>query len=255
MTFKPYPWLTFFTILVFAALITLGVWQVQRYEWKQQLNADIEASAKLAPVSLTELLSQGTAEDFKYRPVKITGHYLADQQILVRGQYKKSARVILYGFYVFNPFEYQAGDTTRQIMIERGFITEDNYNAPETYNQVPTGITSVNGNIKLAENPGSFMPDNDSTKQVWFWRDIAAMGAKLNLENAEIFYISVNENNLQTFPKPTKIEIKSAVNHLSYLITWFAMAAGLLIVYAYMHVYNGRLYLNKNKPQNNETPK
>lgn len=253
MTFKPYPWLTFFSLLVFAALITLGVWQVQRYEWKQQLNASIEASAKTQPTSLVELLSQGTAENYKYRPIKITGHYLTDKQILVRGQYKKSERVILYGFYVFNPFEYQSGEETKQIMIERGFITEDNYNAPETYNQLPTGITSINGNIKLAENPGSFMPDNDPTKQVWFWRDITAMGDKLNLLNAEDFYISTNENPLQDFPKPTKIEIKSAVNHLSYLITWFAMAAGLLIVYAYMHIYNGRLYLTKNKPKNNET--
>lgn len=253
MTFKPYPWLTFFSILVFAALITLGTWQVQRYQWKQQLNADIAASAKSAPASLTELLNQGTAEDFKYRPVKITGQYLTNQQILVRGQYKKSERVILYGFYVFTPFEYQTGDTIKQIMIERGFITEEAFNAPQSYNQLPPGITSINANIKLAENQGSFLPDNDMAKQIWFWRDIEAMNTKLNLPNAEAFYLSATENTLQNFPKPTKIEIKSAVNHLSYLITWFAMAAGLLILYIYMHVYNGRLYLNKNKPQNNET--
>lgn len=255
MTFKPYPWLTFFSLLVFAALITLGVWQVQRYGWKQQLNANIKAYAKTQPISLAALLSQGKAEDFKYRPVKISGHYLTDKQVLVRGQYKKSERVILYGFYVFTPFEYINADVTKHIMLERGFITENVAKTPQAFNKLPTGRVELNGHIKIAEKQGSFLPDNDLTKQIWFWRDIQAMGDKLQLKNVENFYISVSDNKLQDFPKVTKIEIKSANSHLSYLITWFALAAGLLILYIYMHIYSGRLYLNSRKPKNEETLK
>lgn len=253
MTFKPYPWLTFFTILVFAALITLGVWQVQRYEWKVQLNADIENYSKLEPVVLTTLLDDAPTENHKYRSVKLTGKYLPENQILVRGQYKKSERVILYGFYVYNTFQYTHNGADRQIMVERGFITENSYNAPETYNKLPEDEVTILGNIKAAENPGSFMPDNAVETGTWFWRDIVAMTQKFKFENADDFYISTSGAGYQDFPKPTKLEIKSAVNHLSYLITWFALAAGLLILYIYMHVYAGRLYLNKNKPQENET--
>lgn len=253
MTFKPYPWLTFFSILAFAALLTMGVWQVNRYEWKTQLNADIVAYAKTAPVPLTTLLADDPAQNFKYRPVSLKGQYLTDQQVLVRGQYKKSDRVILYGFYVFTPFQYQHAGVSRHLMVERGFITEDAQQKPATYNQLPAGLTTIFGNIKVAEKQGSFFPDNDPALEIWFWREITAMGSKFKLENVDNFYISASENQAQDFPKPTKIEIKSAVNHLSYLITWFALAAGLFILYIYMHIYNGRLYLNKNK--NNETSK
>lgn len=252
MTFKPYPWLTFFSLLVFAALITLGVWQVERYEWKQQLNADIEAYSKLEPVLLVDLLDDAPAANHKYRSVKVTGKYVTNKQILVRGQYKKSARVILYGFYVFTPFSYQHQGVGRHIIIERGFITEDAQKAAETYSALPNGEVTLSGNVKVSEKQGSFLPDNDPTKEVWFWRDIQTMGDNFGLTNTDNFYISASDNPVQDFPKPTKIEIKSAVNHLSYLITWFAMAAGLLILYIYMHIYNGRLYLNKNKPKNNE---
>lgn len=253
MTFKPYPWLTFFTILVFAALITLGVWQVQRYEWKLQLNADIESYSKLEPVILASLLDDEPTKNHKYRSVKLTGKYVQESQILVRGQYKKSDRIVLYGFYVFNPFQYQVGNVQRTIMLERGFISENAYYDPQMYNQLPEDEVTLYGNIKATENPGSFMPDNDKVTNVWFWREIIAMTQKFSFENADDFYISLNKFGLQDFPKPTKLEIKSAANHLSYLITWFALAAGLLILYFYMHVYAGRLYLNKNKPQENET--
>lgn len=247
MTFKPYPWLTFFSILVFAALITMGVWQVQRYEWKLNLNASIEAYAKAAPVPLTSLLADQPVVNHKYRPVSVVGEYITDQQILMRGQYKKSDRIIFYGFYVFTPFKFTHQGQDQTILVERGFITEEAWLAPEFYKKLPVGQVEIIGNIKAAEKPGSFFPENDTTQEVWFWREVKAMNQALNLDNPVDFYISASDNKYQNFPKPTKIEIKSANNHLSYLITWFAMAAGLLILYIYMHAYSGRLYLNKNK--------
>ncbi|MCJ8323203.1 MAG: SURF1 family protein [Rhizobiales bacterium] len=248
MTFKPYPWLTFFATLVFAALITMGVWQVQRYEWKTILNANIAAAAKLEPASLGALTALGTTEDFKYRPVKITGNYVADKQVLVRGQYKKSARTILYGYYVFTPFEYLSEGAAKYIMIDRGFITENAFALPETYNQLPTAELVIYGHVKIAETQGGFLPDNVMADEVWYWRDIASMATKFGFQNADNFYVSLSQNDLQDFPKVTKIEIKSANNHLSYLITWFALAAGLLILYIYLHIYAGRLYLNHKPP-------
>lgn len=248
MTFKPYPWLTFFSTLVFAALITLGVWQIERYEWKSVQNANIKAAAKLEPASMASLNSLAKTENFKYRPVKLNGKYLRDKQVLVRGQYKKSARVILYGYYVFTPFQYINNGQIKHIMVDRGFIPEDIYQTPKNYSQLPNSQIIIHGNIKLAEKQGSFLPDNILSDEVWFWRDLLAMNKKFNLQNADSFYVSLSQNSLQDFPKVTKIEIKSANNHLSYLITWFALAAGLLILYIYVHIYAGRLYLNKKPP-------
>ncbi len=247
MTFKPYPWLTFFSLLAFIALITLGTWQVDRYKIRSQQATLLEEFSKIASVELNTLLGEGNLAKKKYRAVELTGRYLSEQQILMRGQYARSARTTIYGFYVFTPFEFITKSGTSTIMIDRGFIPQELLTQPELYNKRGLGTLTLKGHIKTAENQGSFLPDNQVNEEIWFWRDIPAMGKKFKLENMQNVYISLSQPPLQDFPKLTKIELKSATNNLSYLITWFSLALGLLILYIYMHIYNGRLYLNKDK--------
>src|SRR5690606_34944000 len=47
---RRFPWiLTLASALVFAMLVSLGVWQVQRLQWKQDLIAQAEAAATAPP--------------------------------------------------------------------------------------------------------------------------------------------------------------------------------------------------------------
>ena len=45
---------TIFALAAFALLIGLGVWQLQRLQWKQGLIAEIETRTKAPPTSLSE---------------------------------------------------------------------------------------------------------------------------------------------------------------------------------------------------------
>ena len=49
--FRPLPVFAFVCTLMFAALISLGVWQVQRLHWKLGLIAEVNRSLALPPVS------------------------------------------------------------------------------------------------------------------------------------------------------------------------------------------------------------
>ena len=252
MYFKPYPWLSFFASLVFAALIYLGVWQVERYGYKQALISKIEAQAKLPAQELAKLLETKKITELLYHQVKFHGHYTDGQEILVRGQYKKSSRVILYGFYVFTPFKITSGDVYKTVMVERGFITEEIAKNPALYRGLTKHEIVINGVVKYAEKQGSFLPNNPVNSDRWFWRDIEAMGKMFKLSKPTPFYISSTDYQQLAFPKISKVEIKSASSHLSYLITWFALAAGLLILYIYIHAYSGRLGYKKHNKSNKE---
>ena len=60
-----FPWgLTIVSLLAFVLLVSLGVWQVQRLQWKQGLIARAEAAADLPPVSL-EALAQMQDPEFR----------------------------------------------------------------------------------------------------------------------------------------------------------------------------------------------
>ena len=59
-----------------ALLIGLGVWQLQRLEWKQGLIAKIEARIKAPPVSLDEAIKRAHAgEDVSYLRVRVEGSF------------------------------------------------------------------------------------------------------------------------------------------------------------------------------------
>src|SRR5690606_3332260 len=78
-------WLPLGAGIVFAILIALGTWQVQRLHWKEGLIATIEARIHAKPVALEEILAaQAAGEDIEYRPVTVRGSFVheAEQYVL-----------------------------------------------------------------------------------------------------------------------------------------------------------------------------
>ena len=61
--------LTVIAVLLLGALLTLGVWQVQRLQWKLDLIDKAEAAAAQAPLPLAEAL---TLADPEFRQVVVT---------------------------------------------------------------------------------------------------------------------------------------------------------------------------------------
>ena len=67
---------TAFFALSLALLIGLGVWQLQRLEWKQGLIAQIEARAHAEPVTLKEAVTRAkTGDDVSYLRVRVEGRF------------------------------------------------------------------------------------------------------------------------------------------------------------------------------------
>ncbi len=65
-----------FSAASLALLIGLGVWQLQRLEWKQGLIAQIEARAHAEPVTLKEAVTRARAgEDVGYLRVRVEGRF------------------------------------------------------------------------------------------------------------------------------------------------------------------------------------
>ncbi|MEP4476312.1 MAG: SURF1 family cytochrome oxidase biogenesis protein, partial [Lentilitoribacter sp.] len=59
---------------VFAILIILGSWQMQRLEWKETLLSNIERRLASIPIDLSALLQlSNSGEEFEYQPVSVTG--------------------------------------------------------------------------------------------------------------------------------------------------------------------------------------
>ena len=77
------------------------------------------------------------------------------------------------------------------------------------------------------------MPDNRPDLNYWFWVDLPAMAEATGLSDVAPFYIDADATpNPGGWPKGGVTQIDLPNDHLQYAITWFALAAAAVAVYA-----------------------
>jgi surfeit locus 1 family protein len=97
-------------------------------------------------------------------------------------------------------------------------------------------VTTVTGIVRAPEKQGLFTPDNEPKANRWFWRDWPAMRRALfparTVEVAPFFLEADDTPVPGGWPKGGQTRLDIPNDHLQYAITWFLLAAGLLVIYA-----------------------
>ncbi len=198
-----------FGILGTAVLISLGVWQLQRLEWKQAILAEIDARMAAAPVGLPA--DPDPARD-RFLPVTATGT-ITDEELDVLVSVKGTGP----GYRIISAFET---DDDRRILLDRGFVRDDRKDAPRP--PVP-GVT-VTGNLHWPDEVDGYTPATDTARNIWFARDVPAMADALGTEPLMIILRTTSEPAPAVAPLP--LDSAGIPNdHLGYAIQWFGLAA------------------------------
>jgi len=231
--FRPRLAPTLFTIPVVAVLVALGVWQLQRLEWKSRLIAERATAVAAAPVSPPKTLAEARALEF--HRVTVEGVFLHDKEILRNAIAAKGDA----GFDVLTPLREEGG---RIVFANRGFVpTELKDPATRPTGQL-AGTVRVSGLLRVPpqEKPGWFIPDNRPDRNAWFWIDLPAMAAADGLANVAPFYIDADAApNPGGWPKGGVTPLALPNDHLQYAITWFSLAAALVVIYLVYHSRGG----------------
>ncbi len=135
-------------VVVFAvACASLAFWQLARREEARQEIERVEANWDSSPVPIGEALPSLDSfdADDKWLPVEMTGTYLTDDQILVRGRpYNGSA-----GFEVLVPLLLEDG---RVFIVDRGWLPAGNQqDEPDSVPEPPAGEVTVVARLKAGE--------------------------------------------------------------------------------------------------------
>jgi surfeit locus 1 family protein len=195
-----------FGVLGVAILVSLGVWQVQRLGWKQDVLAEIEARIGDAPVALP---ATAEPERDRYLPVEATGEIGADHVRVLVSQRGQGA-----GYRVISPFE-TAG---RRVLVDRGIMPLE-ADLPEH-----DGAVTVQGNLHWPEEVDGFTPEADPVRNIWYARDVEALSAHLGTEPILIVARDLSVPDAPLEPRP--VDTSGIPNdHLNYAITWFSLAA------------------------------
>ncbi|KKB75789.1 hypothetical protein VW35_18595 [Devosia soli] len=209
-----------------AVLFTgLGIWQVERLGWKNELIAAVETRAHAAPLDLnTADWSAIDPETIQYQRVSVNGTLLTPtiltQAVTAEGP----------GFWAMTPLRLLDG---RTVLVNRGFAPKDTDVSLEA--ETPATITGL---LRVTEPEGGFLRTNDPAANRWFSRDVAAIGATLGLENVAPFFIDADRAG-DDYPRGGLTVISFSNNHLIYALTWFGLA--LLCLFALGYLVRERL--------------
>ena len=205
-------------LLVFAALLALGAWQVHRLGWKLELIAAVDARvhAPASPAPPPSTWPRITAVADAYRHVEARGAFLtgetAVQAVTERGG----------GFWVLAPLRTDAGFT---VLVNRGFVPSDRRD-PASRAPPPAGEVTVVGLLRLSEPEGAFLRSNDPAADRWYSRDVVAIAAARHLGPVAPYFIDAEAlPGAADAPVGGLTVIAFPNNHLVYALTWFGLAA------------------------------
>jgi surfeit locus 1 family protein len=222
--FAPGLWPTVLTLLGLAVLVGLGTWQLERLSWKRDLIAlrDAQLAAPLEPLPA----SAADWRSWDFRPVVVHGELRHDLEQLF-GVAAIDGQV---GHHVLTPLVRQSGAAT---LVDRGWVPADRaHPAARREGQIAgeaqvTGIARYRGD----DRPGWFTPDNRREQGLWYWYDLPAVEDALGLELLPVVIEADASPNPPGLPIGGRTRTELPNNHLQYAITWYGLAAGLLVIW------------------------
>ncbi len=231
--FRPLWKLTFASGILFAILIALGVWQMERLQWKLGLIAQVNANMHAAPISPDAVLAMGAAA--QYHRVALDGRFDNAKEAYVFGT---DAGAPVY--HVIVPFRLRDG---RVLLIDRGIVPKEKLDPATRRAGQIAGDTPVVGVWRTPDPPGAFTPAPDIAHRIWFAHDVIGIAKSDGIATlaAPVVIEADAAPNPGGWPKGGQTVVTFRNEHLQYAITWFGLAAVLLGVYMAYHISRGRL--------------
>ncbi|HVV39995.1 MAG TPA: SURF1 family cytochrome oxidase biogenesis protein [Nitrobacter sp.] len=228
-----------FTLLLLAVFVGLGIWQLQRRVQKHALIAALDtrlaaAPAPLPPPAQWKTLSPAVDE---FRRVTFTATYERRPDVMVfsSGSAIRSD-VSGSGTWAFLPARLPDGNV---VVVNAGFVQntmQDRAQQDQAVAKLVTGApVTMTGYLRFPETAGMLTPKADTGKRLWFGRDIGAMTQALGWApdgHIAPFYIDLESPVPQNgIPKPGPLQVHLRDDHMQYAITWFGLAAAVLIAF------------------------
>ncbi len=219
---RRFPWtLTAAAAVLFAVLVGLGVWQVQRMQWKARLIADAAAAAALPPAPAAEALASERPE---FRKVVLVCPGLASAPwVELQSIHDGQAGVRL----ISACRDPALGETA---LVDRGFVADGiSARPPAAASDRPVRITAE---VRATPAPGPMAAAAEERR--FYARDNAAMAAALGVEGPVspwTFFALDSSNPDWAALQPSAPPAAFSNNHLGYAITWFGLALALVGFY------------------------
>ncbi len=205
-------------------LISLGLWQVERLAWKEEVLVGINSRLAAVPAELTPDVSEAVDE---YTRVTLSGTTTGEElHVLVSGTEAGT------GYRVISKVETPFG----AILVDQGLLAINNKAALPLIAEM-----QIDGTLIWPDDQNAQTPDPDLAANIWFARNVDTMSAALNT----LPLMVVTTRTTPADPRLTALPVNTTTvknDHFEYAATWFVLA----LVWASMSIY---LILRTTRPK------
>lgn len=218
-------WLLF-TVLVFSALVKLGLWQSDRALEKERRLSQIETLSSQKPISLSQvtLLSTEDNLDINDYPVSIKGEFNKEYLFLLDNQVNNGR----LGYRVYQV----ALEQEHAVLVSLGWVqgSIDREKLPEI--KPLQGVHIFKGNIGLVEQ-GIVLQEQDYSTVSWPLRVQQIELDKFSLiinRTLLPFVVYVDKNAAIGFEKNWQPIVMPPEKHRAYAFQWFSLAIAWMLL-------------------------
>ena len=225
------------TLVIEITLLGLGVWQLERRTLKHELIARVEAGLKAPPQDLPaqDQWPHLSPQSYELRKVQVAGRFLHEREAYL---YMLSAaepgRDPTPGYGVITPLLLDSGGV---LLVHRGYVAMSKLDPASRIAGQSSGRVTVTGLLRSSEKRSWFSPDDQIAKKLFYTRNLPVISHALQLPFAGSgplapFMLEADETpNAGGWPKGKPAQIDLPDNHLSYALTWFSLALGVMILF------------------------
>jgi surfeit locus 1 family protein len=225
--FSPSLWPTVATLLLLPLMIGLGVWQLERAAWKQEIVDTHADRGRVSPVSLQSLPDYRDAE--AYRRVFARGYYDMDHQLLLDNRTHEGHA----GYHVLTPLRLAESDKT--VLVNRGWVPVGNSRAILPDIPGTTGEVLVDATIKLPPSKlfrlGSMDEVHEGWPQVVQQMEMNELEERLGYPLEPLILLLENDDEFGFVRDWKPVYGVTPDKHRAYAVQWFTLAAVLLMIY------------------------
>jgi surfeit locus 1 family protein len=217
-------------LVVVAALVTLGQWQLERLEQVRTTNARLAERAAAPAVELAELLAAFGPDPaaLEFRRVSVSGVFRPGEEVLQRNRVQRG----LQGLDVLTPLDLGDGTT---LLVRRGWVPTTMSTPPVADAPPPVGPVVLTGTLERGVTQPTFGardPEAGRLQRV-FHPDTARLDAQMTGRLLPLVLRmdalpGAGPSTLPAAPEPPGLDEGS---HLSYAAQWHLFALLALIAY------------------------
>lgn len=218
----------------FAVLVALGLWQLERKAWKENLIATLaeRMAAKPSPLPARVEWPNLTPAADEFRRVRLRAQFAAAREARVySGGAGLRDDVKAPGYFTFAPARLGDGAI---VVVNRGHVDNPNPDPSLKPIAVPETAVDIVGVLRWPERPGWFVTSYSERQDLWFARAHRAMAQRYAWGEVAPFYVEMESPAPPGgVPRPGRLTVKLRNDHLGYALTWFGLAAALLAVFGF----------------------